>query len=352
MGRASSRKGTNLESRDYVRCCIALDFMVEHEISSKTLMDRYYNITNPSPVGDSKGETSQKEASLQIPNNALKKSSFHRSFSRDRKELEKEGLYLKERKDGSSKFWSVDEERSYANTGNLTENDRLVVARLLQIAMTNPELGSPHTLGACIAKIGQDGCVNQLQADDEKKNYNTETLKVLAEALQERKPIKISYKSLKERKASTRILQPWGMFSVGKDMYVVGPRETEGKQTAMRTYNLARIKNAKILQGEPSYSIAPDFSINDYRLLPFEIGDAKPINLTFYVDAAHVDEFTLNARKRGTITHKPDGSARWSGTMKDIDTAARWALEVGAIPLEPQSLIDAWVAINEEVIND
>lgn len=350
MGHPSSRKGTNLESRDYVRCCIALDFMNEREISSETLKNRYYD--------SSDAESALESAEASTSTEPLKPGSFHKTFKRDREELEKIGLYLTERKDGSSKIWTVDETRSYATVANLSENDRRLVARLLQIAMSDPECGSHHTLGSSVAKIGQNGCTTQLQMTQESPNYDREILKTLAEALQQRKPVKILYKATDDKKAIERTLKAYGMFSVGQDMYVVGPRTKDGEQPTgeqptIRTYNLSRIKTARILKDDPIYSVDPNFSINDYRLLPFEIGPDEPQDITLYIEPDHIEEFKLNARKRGDICFEANGDAYWhADTMRNVEAAARWALEVSAIPTKPQELVDAWKQILEEVLYD
>lgn len=326
MGHPSPTKGTSLGHRDYTRCCLALDFMGGAQISSETLMQRYYQ--------------------------GLSSESFHKTFKRDRQELEKEGLFLVEHKDGTQKRWSLDKERSLASIGDFDSVERRTVAILLRAYSNSPELGNTNNLGACIARIGQDSCAGLQQLPATKLLCKKDILQKVTESLALKKPLEIDYKSLRDERAVKRTLQPWGIFSLGKHVYVVGLRTLGGKTDAVRTLNLERIAKAKILKDEASYEIPSGFEVEDYRLMPFEIGAEDEQTAVFHVDKSSIDEVKNAVRQRGHLEVLPNGNARWTIAIYDTLAAAQWAVEVGVIPKAPEALVKAWRALNKEALNE
>lgn len=325
MGRPNPVKGGHLHSRDYIRCCLAIDFLNEPQISSKKLRERYYNTVTP--------------------------DSFHRTFKRDRVALEEAGLYLIEKKDGASKLWSLDKGASLANLGQISDTERRTIALLLRAYLTNPELDEMGTIGACIARIGQDSCAGLQQLPATEPLCQKEVLQKVGEAYRLRKPLRISYQSLQDASPVERTIQPWGIFSLGRNVYVVGLRSRKGSEDSLRTLNLERIKKAEIIDGASTFEIPADFSVQDYRLLPFEIGPDE-VSASFYVDPIHASEFSSLVGKRGEFVSAKDGTTLWKVVVKDVLLAASWAIENGVLPTSPKQLIDAWQQLNEEVLGD
>lgn len=336
MGRPSSPMDKQQKQpRDYQRCCMALDLMSSTQLSSETIKRRYYQ--------------------------DVAESSFHKTFSRDRKELETEGLYLIERKQGSHKYWSVDKQRSFAsvntqgsatNTNQISLEECGVIAAILRGSLQSPNTADVNALGTAAARIGcgSGGSLQELPAQE--LLCDNRVLQRVVEGINTKTPLTLSYKSLADTAAQIRVLQPWGMFVLGQHVYVVGLRKRNGQEDAIRTLNLERVETVELLEGEPSFEVPASFSVADYRLLPFEIGNNKQQLASFFVAATQIDDFKATARKRGTFTYRKDGTAIWSCPIKNIDEAVRWALEVGVAPLSPTELTQAWTLCNEEVLHE
>lgn len=326
MSRTSPMKGKNLGHREYIRCRLIFDFFNNSPISSRDLSEKYY------------GELSQE--------------SFHKTFKRDREALEKEGVYLIERKDGQAKSWSLDKKRSLADTSTISKDERRGWALLLRSAQSSPHTAQKNALGSAIARIGQIGSGGLWQLPTLPPNCKKEVLATFLEALEMRKPINLTYTSAKETKATERIFYPYGTFSLARNVYAVGLRKRDGAPDALRTLNLERVKGAAILENEPIYTIPSTFKIADYQYLPFEIGDEAEQTIRLYVDKDVLNTFKDEVKKRGSLQINDDGSATWSGSMKNLEMAAMWSAGVGAIPLAPTALVEAWKKLLSEALNE
>lgn len=326
MGRPSPVKGTNLGHRDYIRCCLVLDFMNEGQISSSALKHRYYQ--------------------------DLSSESFHKTFKRDRDALEDEGIFLTQHKDGTEKRWALRKDCSLADISCFPEIERRACAILLHAYMNNPELTNTNGLGASVARIGQDICSGLQLLPASTPLCKKDVLQTVAEAHALRKPLQITYKSLEDEHAEERIVQPWGLFSIGQHIYMVGMRSKEGQTDALRTLNLERVVKATALTNTEPFSVPGDFVVDDYRLLPFEIGTEPTQKLSVYIAPNNVSEFKAAVRKRGRFEVTSDSGLQWSGSMKDTALAASWIAEVGAIPTEPKALIEAWESLCREALNE
>lgn len=326
MSRQSPMKGKNLGHREFIRCRLAFDFLEAKQIPSEELARKYY------------GE--------------LSSESFHKTFKRDRDALEKEGIYLVEQKKGPAKLWSLDREKSLADVSSMSVLERRIIAILLRAAQSNPETTQTNALGASVARIGQISSSGSNQLPALTPSCGKEILTTMAEALSSHTPVELVYNSLKDAAPVPRILYPYGMFSLGRALYVVGLRHIDGQRDAIHTYNLARAKAVTPLSNWSTYTVPISFKVSDYRLLPFEIGDEDEQAIEFHVDANALDDFTALARKRGELEVLKNGGAIWKGTTKDIGLAASWALEAGAVPVKPASLVAAWQQLIEGALND
>ena len=86
-------------------------------------------------------------------------------------------------------------------------------------------------------------------------------------------------------------------------------------------------------------------------LLPFEIGDSR-VRVSLYVPRAQTSAFERVVRRRGSIERRRGGSLVWNGLAANVQRAASWAVEVGAIPLEPRELVEAWERLLEPAANE
>ena len=175
-------------------------------------------------------------------------------------------------------------------------------------------------------------------------------LETVADALRSRIPVELTYQAVADKRPKKRILRPMGMFSLKGSTYVVGLSEREGRDPTMRTYNLSRATSVKVREGDDHYEVPADFDINDWRLLPFEIGDDH-VEAVLYAGRDAVKAFKKSGPKSGTIQSRQGGACVWTGIVKDVDAAAKWCVEQGVWPLEPTELVDSWRGLLEGAIS-
>lgn len=323
MEQSNNPKTREKQHREFPQCCVMLELMHTHGEDGGSLYNSQY-----------KDDVSE--------------SSFHRTFDRDRKALAREGIYLKEERisGGSSKRWKIDEAKTFASVENYSKLERRTTATLLDALINNPETLNTGELADCIAKIGQGLCDIPQEVQNDSLLCPKTVLETVKQALYGRIPLNLKYRNSKHKKC---IFYPYGMFSLGRYMYVVGLR-TSGEDSAIRTYNLQRIneRSLKLLEKKEPYSIPADFNIDKYYYLPFEIGTDERQSIRLYIDKRSLTNFTLAVHGRGQLEKRDDGSAIWSGEMVNTAMAASWCIENDAIPLGPDSLVDAWTALNEE----
>lgn len=316
-------KGRHLGHRDALRARLALDLVDGAALTAQQVTGRYY--ANVSA------------------------SSFHKTFKRDRDALEAEGIYLVEEPVGTAKIWRLDRRRTIADLSATTDNEARVTATLLRPLIDDPTTANPSALGCAIARMGRDIADAGVGKTD--PGCNQQTLATVAQALQERRPCELAYTARDEAEPVFRLMLVYGLFELGGCTYVVGLRKRNGKDDAIRTLNLARASAAVIRDELERYDIPADFDIADYRLLPFEIGPEEPAEATLYVSRSCAAAFREQARRRGTQRPKQGGSIEWRGTVRNTPACAAWCTEVGAIPLKPQTLVDAWEQLLEGVLD-
>lgn len=316
MARTGMRKPVR---RDVLRCHIALDVLAEPSIPTERLVERYYATTST--------------------------SSLYKTLARDREALAEEGIHLTATSKGTSKVWSADRARTLA-AGGLSDDDARGVQQALRPLISQEDPSGAAELGRALVRLGRDLSGNGLPQHDV---ASPEALGAIATALGVRKPCELDYQALGDARGVTRILLPYGIFELAGATYVVGLRRKHGFEDAVRTLNLDRVRSARVLSDEPAYEIPADFRIEDYRLLPFEMGDGPATAATFFVPKAQVVPFRAEARRRGRVSARGGGALTWSITVRDIARAASWAPIAGVIPLDPPELVAAWRHVLEGV---
>lgn len=326
MVRHSPKKGDHLDHRDLKRTRLALAFLAGGTLRASEIGQRYYQ--------------------------GLAPASLHKTFKRDREELEGEGIFLKESTHGTSKSWALDSVRSTPkppkDERSLEESSK-ILGVLMRPLVGDPETANHKTLGLAIARLSLSSGAGTGISAPATTDCDPEVLSRFAMALHERKPLEIEYEAATEQRASRRELRPYGLFSLGGSTYAVAMRKKPGEKDAVRTFNLSRVTRAEVLVDESSYEIPDGFSIEDWRLLPFEIGSERPQDATFYVPRARVANLPGATRNRGTRECHKGGSVLWTCPMRNTGAAAKWAIENGLIPQSPDGLVRAWAAMLEGV---
>lgn len=329
QGAGSTRKrkdsARTLGYRDEARLRMAYEFMEGGVFGASEIAGRHYQNVAP--------------------------SSFHKTFKRDREKLEEQGIYLKESANGTAKYWSLDKERSLAKLDASGDEDARCVAVLLEAMADQVADEEGARLGQAAARIGRmsvDGIVPERQG----RECDPDVFAAVTDAWRNRTRCQMLYQSLSDEVAKWRTMSVYGLFEISPQVYAVGLRELEGEEPAMRTYRLDRVKGVRTIGEKGTYSVPEGFDISDWRLLPFEIPvkghEEEPYEATMLVPRASRETFREQARRRGWSHNRQGGTIEWHIEVKDTKGAASWAVEVGAIPIVPRRLVDAWKSLLEE----
>ena len=279
-----------------------------------------------------------------------KRGSFHKTFSRDRKALAKQGIFIEETSAGRTKQWSLDERATRADLSGLEDSDARVAAELGRATLNNLAASSKTELGCAVARVGRGLTVGTGTTTKQLDKRTALVFEHLQQALAAKKPCRLAYTGGTDKDAE-RIFCPWGFFEYAGALYAVGERIKDGA-AGTRTYKLSRAESATMLPDEPSYEIPRHFNVSEYRFLPFEIGEEEPRTIRLFVPKDAAKLFRDKAHGRGTFEQPTKGSFMWSHTARSIERAARWAIEAGGIPVEPPELKDAWTQIMEAAIEE
>lgn len=324
MAKSSPNKGGHIGHREVLRTRVALKLAEGTPLTGSDLKDRFY--------GD------------------VAVTSFHKTFGRDCLKLEEEGIFLVEETHGTAKSYRLDGQRSLAKPTAKADEDARVLGTLFRPLAESPSTAGRRTLGEAIPRVTLSTCAGPGDVASPKTDCDPLILETVADALRSRIPVELTYQAVADKRPKKRILSPMGMFSLKGSTYVVGLSEREGRDPAMRTYNLSRATSVKVREGDDHYEVPADFDINDWRLLPFEIGDDH-VEAVLYAGRDAVKAFKQSGPKSGTIQSRQGGACVWTGIVKDVNAAAKWCVEQGVWPLEPAELVDSWRGLLEGAIS-
>lgn len=319
MAERTKGKKRQLGHRDVLRTRLAAELISGRELGAEQLIAEHYHGISP--------------------------SSFHKTFKRDRDALAAQGIHLTESTSGTAKRWRIDASLSLADLGSLSDEDALLLANLLEPLVRERMTSRPQELGQAVARLGR--CAPGMSAARDEPPCNRSVLAAVTSSLAARTPCELLYQSLSDPTPVWRLLRPYGLFELNEAIYVVGLREREGSEPAMRTLNLSRAHEVRPRTDLPSFEVPSSFSLGAYRLLPFELGPETAREAHFYVPRSVAPTFREEVGERGRAVPKQGGSMEWHAFIKDTPRAASWAVEVGAIPLEPRELVDAWTNLLE-----
>ncbi|HJA29372.1 MAG TPA: WYL domain-containing protein [Candidatus Olsenella pullicola] len=274
----------------------------------------------------------------------LSADSFRRAFSRDRETLATCGVFVEERPwDGRESAWGVSGE-SFAGGLELEPLE----ASALEVACT-PLLDDPgftlaDELRLALAKITRafaETNVTPAPAQAESRAFST-----LRSCLIEGVAARITYEDARGRR-SERTVAPYGMFDLRGLRYVVAGTPGKEDEAPIRTYRIDRVVSAEMLPDVAAH-VPADFSVDDWRRLPFQLGD-ETMTAVFEVPAGREDDVRRAAGGRGSW-HGSGGTLVWSVGASDARAAASWAISQGIRPVAPDGLVLAWRRALEGVV--
>ncbi len=277
--------------------------------------------------------------------------TFTKSFSRDRARLEQCGIVLRSSgKSGDWQLWEVDRAASFASApatgatqapGELSAEDAMALEVTLGPLASDPSFAQRSDLILALAKINRS--FEMLVVEREGDAPRNARLETLGSALASRTPVRTTYQTASGDKGE-RTLALLGQFGLRGHTYFVADHFDEKSHALAgtpHTYRDDRFLKVKPLAGAKAagaYQVDADFDARDWRVLPFQIGDAS-LEATFAVREHPTSEAARAVATRGTLSE--DGRT-WTVTVADEDAAARWAVDVDMAPLSPASLVRTW----------
>lgn len=280
----------------------------------------------------------------------LTPNSFRKAFLRDRKSLEDIGITLEsERRAGGEAYWTADDTTSFAEDAGLGVEDALVIDLACQPLLGDPEFPLRDELRFALAKIDTAfGDVSYPAGQGVLRDDKiVSTLRSCARSCH---AARMTYTDAAGR-SSERTVAPYGFYGIRGSLYLVAPRIEEGAviDGSTRVYNVARVSGVREVSSA-SFSVPSDFSIDDYRQLPFQLGPVA-CEATFEVPAAETSEIERLSMGRGRFS-VGENNVTWTVDASNVGDTASWAIANGLRPVAPKELVDEWSARLEGAIAD
>ncbi len=284
-----------------------------------------------------------------------KRNSVTKKFKRDREDLAEQGIFIKEVKtlgasENEESSWELDRTSTFVG-GLISIDDAENLLRALNAELSRP--GTPFALALRRIKAKTLQCLKRDAQDspcDENPAMSTQNIEeAVWIAFSLRRKLKITYVNAAGEE-SKRTICVYGMFSNAGEGYVTALDERDMR---IKTFRIDRIRKT----GKPKepYSIPSDFDIREYLFFQFDFSNDSPIPASFsFPTTTSKDEIRPIVHNRGTLQTRSDGSCIWSVEVRDIESAAHYALahaNRGMRPVSPQSLIDAWNTAIEKTVS-
>lgn len=270
-------------------------------------------------------------------------ASDKKKFERDRKELAKQGIIIKDvRAEGDSQneeaFWAIDRERTFIAGGLIDAETAETLLKVVDLELENPS--SPFLIPArrIRAKLLE---LTGMQEDDAPHAQPTPAEEAVWTAFSLKQQLKFTYVNGRGEK-KRRACCVYGIFSDCGTGYFVGLDDSSNE---VRTFRIDRVVSA--LKPGDSYQIPQDFSVRNYFFLPFTFAEGPKTTAVFSFSSQSI-KAELEAAVRGCGEIKPDPDRDgwlWTIETSDFAGAARFVLghsDLGPKPVEPPELINAW----------
>lgn len=273
-----------------------------------------------------------------------KEQSRRRSLRRAFAQFDEMGIKVEEVETGSERRWRIDARMTYAQPAEVTldpdeASDALAAVAAYLDGSHRPYEGDVRRAGEKIAAVaGVCAFAAAGKGDGEGAGDVWHTLLRGRVGMH---PCAFAYRDAQGRSAR-HVLQVWGFFDHARSSYVVGHDETHADDRPVRTFRVDRIEQEglRVLE-DRSYEIPADFSVDDYRRLPFEFGSGDPVRATFACGPADRDRLEHLTCNKGDWEQAGDGWA-WHVLANDLPGCAAWAVGAaaeGLVPIGPPELL-------------
>lgn len=278
----------------------------------------------------------------------LGEDALRKAFKRDREALAGFGVVIRKAaaSDGRQ-LWTTDDTLSFDDTPGIPLEDALAIDLICQPLLADPSFPQRDELRFALAKIDTAfggpslPCRGPALRDER-------VVSTVRSALSSAHAVRMSYTN-SQGMTSERVMTPWGLFGLRGQLYLVGPLVREGAvvEDSVRVYNCSRIGRAQEVPGS-TYPPPADFAVEDYRRLPFQLGDLTT-SCRLFVPQDRAGDFARTSMGRGE-TSVVEGGMVWSVMAGDLTAVAHWAVAEGLVPLFPEELVVAWRSLLEEAI--
>lgn len=283
--------------------------------------------------------TSEQVARAHYPD--LSAESFRRAFSRDREMLASCGVSVRGVRSSSGEtLWEADPERSFARGAELEPRDAAALEVACRPLADDPSFPLAGELRLALAKLSR-AFSEGLALGSWEGGSRARCLDALRRCMTERTAARVSYADARGA-ASERTIAPYAFFGLRGRLYLVAGRLDErGDEVpgGTRTYRVDRFDRVEPLRGV-TYDVPEDFSVLDWRRLPFQMGPERLVGV-FEVSPDREGDVRRAAGGQGSFEER-DGSTLWSVPVSDVRAAAAWAVAAGIVPREPAPLVSAW----------
>jgi predicted DNA-binding transcriptional regulator YafY len=163
---------------------------------------------------------------------------------------------------------------------------------------------------------------------------------IAASAVSRRKELSFSYRSMERDEVAQRRVQPYGVFFLGSNGYLVG---YDLDRAALRNYRLSRVQRPKANSARPNssdFDVPASFDLRKHARSSdaWELGETDAVDVTVRLigHTGHVD----SARQLGAPVEGASDSRRFRVRRQDV--FSRWILSFAgdALPVEPPELVD------------
>jgi len=279
-----------------------------------------------------------------------------KAFRRDREVLALCGLaVVRTEAPGADddSLWTVDQASSYVTAPALSAEDAAMVDIVCSASVGDPSFPFGPELRLALAKINPsfdaDGATRTALPADSGSDART-----LQHCLVARHAARCTYTDAAGQE-SARDLAPLGLFGIQDRSYVVAARLAEGVPSSgevaladepPHTYRIDRFGSVSEL-ARVSFAPPADFDVDDYLVLPFQIGEEQ-VAARFLVPDASEPDVRRDARNQGMWEHVDDGWL-WEVPARDAQAASAWAIERGIVPAEAGDVAKAYRSLLEGV---
>jgi proteasome accessory factor B len=310
------------------------------------------------------------------------KAALRRTFERDKDELRAFGIPIETVSDsnGETTGYRLRPEhfylpyltlRSIADGARPKKIDKYGYRALTQLYFDAEHLSAVVDAAARVRQLGDpllaehvDSALRKLAVDlpvdagaspqpevvPPRATSNAGLMTTLAQALEKRKRIAFTYRSMSDGKESYRFVEPFGLFFLNQHWYFAG--RTAGDKT-VKNYRVNRISDVSVNAERPytnDYAIPPDFDLRVHARSrqAWELGTGEAIQAVVRFNAQ--SGAAAAALRLGEEIEGAPQTRRFR--VRRTDAFARWLLSFGGdlVPVSPRSLVDEYRGLVRETL--